>query len=112
MSLHDDNSGDSQFAQNNNNISKIPASQQLAPAQSEPRSKSPTMLALEQEQETEPKLYSGGKIQSRSFKMLEQELVDGDSRSSVLSGHNGSNSKLFIASKGSLHHSRTMSLKS
>ena len=95
MSLHDGRNGSSMVAQNNNNISKPTTANTLQPEQSQQRAKSPTMLALEQDDQAEPKLYSGGKIQSRSFKMLEQELVEdgGQPRPSVFSGQNGSNSE-------------------
>lgn len=64
MSLNEDQlDGSNAITQNNNNISK--------PEQM----KSAVQIALEQEEQPEPSLYKGGNIQSKSFKLLEQELV-------------------------------------
>lgn len=95
MSLHDDREVTATTAQNNNNVPKSTSTTYLQPAQQQSRAKSPTLQALEQDDQAEPKLYNGGKIQSRSFKMLENELEgdEGQARPSVFSGHNGSNSE-------------------
>ena len=71
---------------NNNDIMKTPV--QSPPA--EPV-KSAVQLALEQEEQAEANLYKGGNVQSKSFKLLEQELV----AENELSGStNGTDSEL------------------
>lgn len=81
MSLHDDNveRRPSVLSQNNNNQEGL-----LKPQpQTDIMRKSPVQIALEQEEQPEPSLYKGGNIQSKSFKILEQELVDGERRASA-----------------------------
>ncbi|XP_067942466.1 PDZ and LIM domain protein 3-like isoform X1 [Watersipora subatra] len=76
MSLHDEHA-DKPIAvsHNNNNIMK-------SPTKLEPE-KSAVQLALEQEEQPEIGLYKGGKVQSKSFKMLELELIEGERRMSA-----------------------------
>lgn len=87
MSLHGDRiDHPSVSVQNNNNNSAKPMAVLAQPPASTEMRKSPVQLALEREEQTEPVgLYKGGSIQSKSFKLLEQELVDGERRSSTVS---------------------------
>lgn len=94
MSLNTDQTDSSKLISknNNNNVVKHPSNSSLKAQNSQDMRKSPVMMALEQE-EQEPGLYKGGKIQSKSFQMLEKELEEGNSRESVFSGQQGSNSE-------------------
>ena len=88
MSLIDGDRVDSAMTNHNNNVLKAEVVSSLKQSDAFENRKSPVMVALEQE-EQEPSLYKGGRIQSRSFKMLEQELHDGVTRDSVMSKTTG-----------------------
>lgn len=70
---------------NNNNVVKsLATSAALKAPEYQEMHKSPVMTAVEHEHEPEPNLYKGGKIQSRSFKILEQGLQEGETVDSPL----------------------------